>query len=45
MDELFFREKHVTKNLPILLALIDHKRDRIQKFKTKIICPYNKGLS
>lgn len=45
MDQIFFKEKDVRKNFPVLLSLLDSFHNFSQGFVTKIIIPYSEGLN
>ena len=44
MDQNFFREANIRKNIPALLAALDYYHNHIEKFSTKAIIPYSHGL-
>lgn len=44
MDEIFFNENLIQKNIPSLLAILDSFNDKINGLKVKVICPYTKSL-
>lgn len=45
VDDMFFEESNITKNIPVLLGLVDAFQNYIQGFNTKAIIPYSQGLS
>lgn len=45
MDTVFFHEENVSKNFPVLLALIDSFHNYTQGFIIKAVIPYSEGLT
>lgn len=44
MDSLFFTEKDVKKNIPVLLGMLDFYHNHVEKYSVKIIIPYAQPL-
>ena len=45
VDQMFFEQQEITKNVPVLLGLLDAMHNYVQRFHTKAIIPYSQGLS